>query len=96
MGVQVEVGQCGRLPHSEARYEFRQFGDAAGSVGDGDEEATQPSVGRQPALQTPTEHRRVDVTAAQRNHDAAARTRQVTQTDPLDSPRVCSAYGSST
>jgi len=47
------------------------LGDAAGTVADCGDEATESTVGGQSSFQTAAEHRRVDVAAAQRDHHPA-------------------------
>ena len=60
------------VPDADAGDEFGEFCDAAGSVGDLDDEADETTVGGETALETASQHRRVDVAATQRDHNPAA------------------------
>jgi len=65
------MDQRGSIPDADAGDEASELGDAARPVADHHDEPTQPAVGGQTAVQTPAEHRSVDVAAAQRYHNPA-------------------------
>ena len=58
----------GVRPDADVGNAARELGDAAGAIAHRRHKPTEPAVGGQTSLQTPAEHRRVDVAAAQRYH----------------------------
>merc|ERR1712071_103521 len=53
---------------AEIGQDSREFSDASRAIGDGDGELDQTTVDSQTAFQTASQHRRIDVAAAQRHH----------------------------
>jgi len=59
----------GSIPYADAGDEAGEFGDSAWSIAHCHDEPTQPTVSGQASIETAAEHRRVNITATQWNHN---------------------------